>query len=654
MDDSDSIGRPRARRTRENTSPQTFAHYWFAAVVCVLLVIFAVLSYSAVLGKSATFDEPLHVVGGEVHRYLNDYRINPEDPALFGWWSSLPHTASSMTLNSKDAFYEGAVNDVNQQWWFVVSSLYNRGAVVADDYLNRSRFMFVLLGVVLGALIAVWSYQLGGGVAAIASTALFCFDPNMLAHAALVKNDVPLSMLMCAMGFTIWKLGQGRGGNWIFLLLAWLACGLALNVKFSAVLFFPMLGILMLIRAVMPTSWSLWHFEMNTAGRRTLFAIGGVVMAFVVAWAVTWTVYGFRYDATATGDHLNVLPIEKRSISNHIEVEIEHGDRPQISQAELNRDIDAAMAHDEFALPVRIDLWMQANHILPEGWLFGFMYTYASTLARSAFLLGTIRLSGCWYYFPAAILFKTPTATLLSILIAPLLALLVILRLRAEQPDFRESEHWWVPGFWKLVVLVLPPGIYFCTALFTNLNLGLRHILPIYPYLFITLGWIFSGVWQQRRVAATIIASIVLLGLVSETVVAYPNYLAFFNAPSGGARGGLKLLGDSNLDWGQDLPALVRWQHEHPTDRLYLCYFGMADPAQYGLDYVNLPGGFPLSPFADLSAQPGVVAISATDVQGIYLGEQLTHAYQTTLQHEQPFEILNGTIYLYHWPPRHE
>src|SRR4051812_37175618 len=59
-----------------------------AAAVMVLAIVFGAISYRASLTKSATYDEPLHVVGGFVHRYFNDYRINPEDPALFGLWAA--------------------------------------------------------------------------------------------------------------------------------------------------------------------------------------------------------------------------------------------------------------------------------------------------------------------------------------------------------------------------------------------------------------------------------------------------------------------------------------------------------------------------------------------------------------------------------------
>ena len=639
------------------SEPGKMLHSPYVAAACVggLLLLFAVLSFTAVMGKSATYDEPLHVVGGESHRQLGDFRINPEDPALFGWWSTLPHLANPLLLDPKDANFEGAAQDINKQWWFVVQTLYSHGAEAADAYLNTSRFMFVLLGVALGALISLWAYQLGGGVAAIAACVLFSLDPNMLAHSALVKNDVPLSMFMCLLGFCTWRFGRHRGGHSAFLLLAAFACALALNVKFSAVLFFPMLGLMLLGRALMAAPWTLWRWTLTTRLQRIALACAAVLLALVFSYIVTWAMYGFRYSATASGEPLGSQAIVRRSISNQIRVDIEKGVRPDMSPEEMQRTINQRAETNAIAFPVRVDLWMQAHHILPEGWLFGFLYTYATTLLRSSFLMGAVRERGWWYYFPAAMLFKTPTATLLAMVLAPLALLLAItwlkrkIKLETEAGATRLGRNQWT-----ILALTIAPGIYFIAALSTNLNLGLRHILPVYPYLYVALGWIFSLLWRARPTVATVTGGVIAVGLLFETVAAYPNYLAFFNTPSGGSRGGLQLLGDSNLDWGQDLKSLVQWQHEHPADHVYFAYFGMADPGSYSLDYVNLPGGYPLREAHDLSATPGVVAISATNLQGIYWSPQLLRAYKAALHNEAPIDVINGTIYLYRWPPTPE
>ena len=159
-----------------------------------------------------------------------------------------------------------------------------------------------------------------------------------------------------------------------------------------------------------------------------------------------------------------------------------------------------------------------------------------------------------------------------------------------------------------------------------------------------------ARLWRRR--GARIVLLALGTGLALESTLAHPNYIAFFNAASGGARGGLRLLGDSNLDWGQDLLALSRWQAEHPHVRLYLCYFGSVDPAVYGIRYINLPGGTYLNNETHEPDQRGVIAISAYKLQGMGLTDEQRQFYRTLLDGQQPIEIVGSSIYLFEYPPR--
>jgi hypothetical protein len=626
-------------------------------VVTALLLCFATMSFLGVRDKSATYDEPLHLVGGMVHRYARDFRINPEDPALFGWWATLPHGKDSLSLNTSDAFYEGATTgDTDQQWLFVHDALYVQNAAIARQFLTQSRAMFVLVGAALGAVIAIWAYQIAGPWAAIAAASLYSFDPNFLGHSALVKNDVPLSLMMCLMGFFLWRFG--RQGGWHWLILAAVAIGLGLNVKFSAVLFGPVAILLLLVRSILREPWTIGGRKVGGWIWRAGILAAGSVLILVAMYLCTWTVYGFRYSATASGQPLNNAPLVQRAVKNTF-LSTTPDDRIATVSPQDVADLVAQRVHDnDIPLPAKVDLWMQQNHILPEGWLYGFLYTYATTLFRSAFLMGSIFESGRWYYFPCCIAFKTPAATLAAMVLIPVLGLLAWRLVKARPAEGKDDEttpdacesHSFFEAIWTLAALLIPPAVYFAAALTTNLNLGLRHVLPVYPFIFIGLGVGMAMLLSRAPAVGGSICGALILGLIVESATAYPNYLAFFNAFCGGTTGGLKLLGDSNLDWGQDLPALAQWQKEHPAQKLYFCYFGMADPRTYGIDFINLPGGWPFSPNSDFTT-PGVFAMSATNLQGIYISQPLHDAYLRVIGGQKPFQILNGTIYLYKWPP---
>jgi hypothetical protein len=190
------------------------------------------------------------------------------------------------------------------------------------------------------------------------------------------------------------------------------------------------------------------------------------------------------------------------------------------------------------------------------------------------------------------------------------------------------------------------------SAMTSNLNLGLRHVLPIYPFIYVLIG-VASTRFAQRSVRWFMRVAIPLgVVLIIETVSAYPHYISFFNVAARPHR--LHLLSDSNFDWGQDLTYVAEWQRRHPTTALYLGYMGGVDPAFYGIEYVNIPGGFMLNPNAQWPpTSSGAVAISATLLQGVNCPSQCIELY-APFRARRPREIIGDTIYVYDWPMKDE
>ena len=148
------------------------------------------------------------------------------------------------------------------------------------------------------------------------------------------------------------------------------------------------------------------------------------------------------------------------------------------------------------------------------------------------------------------------------------------------------------------------------------------------------------------------VGAILLVGLATESLAAFPDYIPFFNIAAGGSRGGIRLLGDSNLDWGQDLLLLADWHRKHPDVKLYASTFGAIDPRRLGVPYTPMPAGFwgsdgALPPDPN---QPGVLVIGASILQGIYVREPWDRMY-AEIRTWKPREVLGGSIYLYDFPP---
>lgn len=233
-------------------------------------------------------------------------------------------------------------------------------------------------------------------------------------------------------------------------------------------------------------------------------------------------------------------------------------------------------------------------------------------------------------------LFKTPLATTLA------LALTLAVRPKIDR--------------WSLACLVIPLAIYGAAAMTTHVNLGLRHVFPLYPLLFVLCGVSFARLGEIKPAAFSWLSAVVFVGLLAESLAAFPHYISFFNAPSRPFR--LHLLGDSNFDWGQDLLDLAIWRRRHFSTPLYVAYFGTVDPSFYGIHGLGLPGNFVLSrdPAAapDLGAsvgEPGVLAVSASILQGVHQPPNVRQYYQPLLD-RRPREIVGDTIYLYDWPLR--
>ena len=160
-------------------------------------------------------------------------------------------------------------------------------------------------------------------------------------------------------------------------------------------------------------------------------------------------------------------------------------------------------------------------------------------------------------------------------------------------------------------------AVYGVFSLLSTLNIGHRHILPLYPILFIAVGGLARPTQKGHR--AWLIA-LPVLSLVGTLGIA-PHYVTFFNRPFGGPDKAWTKLVDSSLDWGQELPALAHWVQENrqSQESVYVAYFG-SDDVKF-----RMPEAIPLAPFYDhyrprewATLDPGLYCVSASMLQDVY------------------------------------
>jgi len=167
--------------------------------------------------------------------------------------------------------------------------------------------------------------------------------------------------------------------------------------------------------------------------------------------------------------------------------------------------------------------------------------------------------------------------------------------------------------------------IYAAFAIGSQLNIGHRHILPIYPVLFVGSGAVVYLLQTNRRVIFAGAVAILLAWQIGESFAVRPNYLAYFNQIAGGPQHGYRHLVDSSLDWGQDLPALKTWIDDHRSivqgKPVYLAYFGASDPNSYGIHAKSLPEDHPAGDQTFAPLEAGIYCVSATTLQSVYARE---------------------------------
>ena len=207
-----------------------------------------------------------------------------------------------------------------------------------------------------------------------------------------------------------------------------------------------------------------------------------------------------------------------------------------------------------------------------------------------SYVLGRADFEGMWYFFPVVLLFKTP----LPVLLLSAAGLWYAWRLSRERGEWRSH----VP----LIVVVAVLAV----ALPSRVNLGVRHVLPIYLGLSAAAGLAVARLWEgstglSKRAARGVLAGLMATYLVG-TAIAHPDYLAYFNVLARGEPG--RVLVDSDLDWGQDLARLGDEVRRRQIDTITVVYFGSADLAKH----------VPHSAPADLNVRPkGWFAISETN-----------------------------------------
>jgi hypothetical protein len=430
----------------------------------------------------------------------------------------------------------------------------------------------------------------GTGAALVALT-LLVFDPDILAHSGLVTTDIGVSLFFVASIYAFYRYTSRP--TLVRLGVAGLMAGLLAATKHSGVLFIPMVIPVLAYEAV--------RAEKGARVRQALRLCGALAAVIVMATVVLWVFYGFRYAARPAGLALST------SLENYT--------------APLSR-FDA-----------RAVLAVAHLRLLPESYLMGLADVKRMAQFYPTFIFGKVHAHGVWYYFPSVILIKTTLG---------LLGLCALAAWAAVTGRIGRTR--------ELVWLLTPGAVYLLIAMVSGIDIGARHILPLYAMAAIFAGAGAAALGKRSRVWAGVLAVLVAAHIASS-LATYPNEIPYANLAWGGARNAHNLLSDANVDWGQELYQVKAWQDRHAGEECWFAYFARPeiDPATYGIRCHALPtvdtlwlGGWEITP----PVLHGAVLISAGDLSGCEWPSGQVNPYRD-FQKLRPDETIDDSVFVY-------
>ncbi|HEU4934161.1 MAG TPA: glycosyltransferase family 39 protein, partial [Pyrinomonadaceae bacterium] len=531
-------------------TPRMKLHAREIAALCVLLIILSLQLFFSVRRESQTWDEGNHIFTGYRSWTHGDYGLNPEHPPLVKLfvtvpllWSQPKSPALEERFFKEDAFLRGK------------EFLYQNNP---DKILARTRSAAAILTLLTALVVFFGTREMFGTGAAFIALTLITFDPNLLAHGALITTDVGLACFMFLSVYMFYRFVKSPSA--LRLIVAGVAVGLVLAAKHTGLLVLPILFLLTVCEII---------------GHRTFKLLGSLALIGLIGWVVLWSTYRFRYDARPNGLQLN---------------------------PPLAAYVEGLKPYEAWPISTAARF-----HLLPESYLYGLVDVKLTANYYTSYLLGKVYAHNVWFYFPVAFLIKSTVAVLALFLLT--LGVVATRRL----------------NYWREVLFLLVPVIfYLIVALTVGMNIGVRHILVVYVFLYVLIGGAMWALIQTSRKWAYAVG-VLLLVHAASSVMAFPNYIPYSNELWGGPSQTHKYLTDSNSDWGQQLKSIKQYLDQRGVKECWFLYFaeGVAEPNYYGIPCKPLPTISTLwlnVPIDVPTSINGPVLISASNLSGVEFG----------------------------------
>jgi 4-amino-4-deoxy-L-arabinose transferase-like glycosyltransferase len=506
-------------------------------LLSVILVIQLLIAVSLLSQKGLFIDDSIHIPAGYSYLLTHDYRLNQEHPPFIkllsavGLWRLQPR----FPFDSSGWEQAATPGDPKDGMERIEEAFFDVNAPQFERISFWGRMPVIVLPMILGVVVWWFGRQLFGPIAGLVAAILSMTEPNILGNSIVVQNDIAAALALLLFVVALRKYLANNGP--VIALALGAALGFALIAKYSLVVLLPLSFLLIVVNGAVRVI------------RRHSSLISSVTfssLVFFTSYLILLAAYSFHADRIDEDESFAIGGWFY--LSGHL----------------------AELSH-------RFLLWLPP--LLPKYFVYGItMVVEDSREGRPAFLLGQVSNKGWWYYFPVAFALKTTLPFLISSVLGICWAAVRVLK--EKRPD--------------LLYVVLPPVLYLAMSMTSHLNIGVRHILPIFPFCAMAGGgFVSAGFDFNRRLSRALAVTCIAIVLCSSGIIAmltFPNYLTYFSPLAGGPSRGWKVLSDSNVETGQEVKTLARYLKDHGENRVAGVMIGGEFLKFYGIQAYDLPG----------------------------------------------------------------
>lgn len=547
----------------------------------ILISVLGIQAIAFALRKGNTYDEIIDIAAGFAYLRTGNYRLCPEHPVLATTLTAAPLLFLEMNSPRGDPEFGAETR------WPYAFKMVHENRTKGGTILFLARLPSILLALVLGWLLFRFGRRELGPWGGIGALFLLATSPTFIAHTALATAD---SILAVAAFASFVTLRQCLGNiTWRGICLAGVLLGAALAVKMTALILLPVAVILGItsIPGGKSGPFETLSVRLPRWARRPFPPFACLSLIFLTALLTLHVCYLWRFLGGGGADAPGYL----------------HDPGTLGSRSGLGGALLAVL-----------------GSVLPGEYVYGIReMLHSSETGWPHFLLGEVRTQAPAWAYPIVGVIKIREVVLLGLLFAVL---------AWRRTGFR--------GVLLLEILSLPVLLTLLLATGSGYH-GVRILLPIFPFVFLAVGGVL-GKWAEKVPYGQVLVWGAVLAAVLPCWKVYPDYLAYQNAFAGPRETDHQRLVDSDLDWGQDLPALKRQMERLGIPEVHLRYFGTDDPRRYGFRFKMLTSCEPVK---------GFVAISATDLQGVYLKNPDCFRW---LRGYEPLARAGRSILIYHIP----